>query len=171
MPTEQCVGVEDEEHRFPFLDATSEEDEPEAIGLRNGRCFDLTAQDNQLLAEQIIFGHAVGFVACQVGDRAENNRMAGGLGEVQESLFKKRNETAEQLGQPMKGSEHAVGLRESCQKLSNHFIQRSRGVKSQRDGVFSQHTMVWESNSSLFFLSGAVAAVLGGASFSFERVR
>jgi hypothetical protein len=41
-----------------------------------------------------------------------------GLGEMEEGLFKERNETVEQLGQLMKEGEHVVGLQKDCQKLS-----------------------------------------------------
>ncbi len=57
----------------------------------------------------------LGYAACQVGGEAQYNRMAGGLGEMQEGLFKRGNQTGEQLGEQMKGPEHVVGLPESCQ--------------------------------------------------------
>ncbi len=72
VPTKEGVGSEDEEYFFPVLDATSKKDKPEAIGVRNGRLFDLAVEDNQLLPEQSIFGDEVGSTACQVGGRAEN---------------------------------------------------------------------------------------------------
>ena len=124
-----------------MLDATGEEDEPEAIGLRKRGLFDLAvdAKRDELLTEQSIFGDEGSFTARQVGGRTENYRMAGRLAEVQENLFEERNETTDQLNKPMKEGKHVVGLRESSQKLSDDFIQRSNGVKSRTDGVFSQH--------------------------------
>ena len=73
MPTEECVGFEDEERLFPSFDAAGKEDEPEAISLRNGRLFDLAVKDNQLLAKQSVFSDQVGFTACQVGGSTEHN--------------------------------------------------------------------------------------------------
>lgn len=41
MPAEKRVGFEDAERLFPVLAAACKEDEPEAIGLREGGVFDL----------------------------------------------------------------------------------------------------------------------------------
>ncbi len=68
MPTEERVGLEDEQRLFPVLDATGEEDEPETIGLRKCRPFDLAVEDDELLAEQSIFGDEIGFAAYEVCD-------------------------------------------------------------------------------------------------------
>jgi hypothetical protein len=140
MPTEEGVGFEDKQGFLPVLDATREEDEPEAVGLRKGRLLDLTVRDDQLLPEQSILGDEVGFTACPVGGGAEHKRMAGWLSEIQKGLFKERNQTDEQLGEQMTEGEHVVGLQERCQKPSEDSIQRFIGVKSQTDEVFSQHS-------------------------------
>ena len=110
MPAEESVGFEDEQGILPVLDATREEDEPEAIGLRKGRLFYLAVQDDELLAEQRIFGDELGFTACEVGGGAENKRVTRGLGEMEKGLFKERNETNNALDRPMQGREHGVGL-------------------------------------------------------------
>ena len=68
----------------------------------------MAVKNNELLAEQGIFGDEVGFATCEVGGSAEHNRMAGRLAEVQEDLFKERNETNDQLKKPMKEGEHAI---------------------------------------------------------------
>jgi hypothetical protein len=140
MPTEHRIRFEDKQCVPPVLHAADEKDKPEAIGLRKSRLLDLTVKDNELLTKQGIFGHEVGFAACEVGGRAEYPRMAGRLSEMQESLFKARNATNDPLGKPMKESEHAARLQESCQKLSRECIQRSVGVKFSPNKVFSQHS-------------------------------
>ncbi len=142
VPTEQGVGFEDERGFLPVFDAAGEEDKPEAIGLRKGGFFDLAVKDDELLAEQCILGDEVGFATCEVSGSAENDRIAGRLGEVQEDLFKESNETTDQLNRPMKDGKHVVGLRERCQKLSDDCIQRFSGVKFRTDGVFSQHRFI-----------------------------
>lgn len=139
MPTEEGVGLEDEESLFPVLDVAGEEDEPEAIGLRNGGLFDLAVEDDKLLTEQRILGDEVGFGACKICGRAENDRMAGRLGEMQKGVFQERNKTNDQLKRPLKKGEPGVGLQDNCQKLSDDCIQRSNRGKSWTDGVFSQH--------------------------------
>lgn len=135
MPAEECVGLEDEERLFPVLDAAGEEDEPETIGLRKRGFFDLAVQDDELLTEQRIFSDELGFATRQVGSRAENQRMAGRLGEMKKGEFKEREQTAEEL------SEQVVRLPKDCQRLSADCSPRSNGVKFQTDGVFSQHRM------------------------------
>jgi hypothetical protein len=54
------------------------------------------------LNEERILGDKVGLATCEVYGGTENNRVMGGLGEMQEAVFKESAETAEQLGQPLK---------------------------------------------------------------------
>jgi hypothetical protein len=145
MPAQERVGFEDEEHISPILHATGEKDEPEAIGLRQRGLLDFTAKDDELLTEQRIFGDEIGFSACQVGGHAENYRMAGRLGKMQEGRFQERDESDNRLSEQMKEGEHVVGLQESYQKLSDDCIQRSNGVKSRTDGVFGSVPVTGES--------------------------
>ncbi len=49
----------------------------------------MAAEDVELLTEQRIFGDKVSLTTCQVGDGAENNRIAGRLGEGQKIVSKK----------------------------------------------------------------------------------
>jgi len=140
MLAQEGVGLEDQKAFFPIVDATGEEDEPEAIGLRKGRFVDLAVEDDQLLPKQGILGHAVRSAAREVGGGAENNRIARRLGEVQKGLSKERTQTGEQLGKQMKECVHVIGLQKSCQKLSADCI-RCTEVNFPWDGVFSQHKM------------------------------
>ncbi len=55
-------------------------------------------KDNQLLAEEGILGDKRGFAACQVSGEAQPNRMAGGLGEMQEGCFKASDQTDNKSG-------------------------------------------------------------------------
>ncbi len=99
MPAEERLRFDEEQSILPVPDATGEEDEPEAAGLRNGRLFDLPGKDNQLLAQHSIFGDEVGSTACQVSGRGEHQRMARRLEEMKKGLFKRRNQSAEELGE------------------------------------------------------------------------
>jgi hypothetical protein len=96
MATEKGIGFENEQGFLPILDATGEEDEPEAIRLRTGRLFDLAIKGNKLLVEKSILGDQVRLGASQVGGSATNHRMAGRLSEMQGSMFKEGDEMAEQ---------------------------------------------------------------------------
>ena len=65
MPAEQGVGFEDE-GVFPIPDVAGEKDEPEAIGGRDMRLFDLTVEEDQLLTEQGVLGDQFGFTPSEV---------------------------------------------------------------------------------------------------------
>lgn len=88
------------------LDATSEKNQPEAIGLSKERLADLAVEDDQLLPDQSILCDEIGFAARQVGGGAEHKRMAGGLGEMQAGLFKGRNQTDHQWDERMQEGMH-----------------------------------------------------------------
>jgi hypothetical protein len=100
MPTEEHVGLEDEERLLPVFDATGK-DEPETIGLRKGRLLNLAVKNDELLAEEGILGDQFGFTACHVDGSTEHNRMVGGLSEMQGGIFKESNETNDESGQPV----------------------------------------------------------------------
>ncbi len=106
MPAQQSVRFEEEERIFPVLDATNQEDEPKAIRLRKGWLVDSALQDDQLLPEQGVLGNEIGSAARQVGGDAEHKRMAGGLGEMPEGLFKRRDQTDNQLDEQMQEGRH-----------------------------------------------------------------
>jgi hypothetical protein len=101
MPTKEGVGFENEQRISPVLHATGEEDEPKAIRSRKGRLFNLAVQDNELLAKKYVLSYEVSFATSQVGDSAEDNRIARRLGEIQKGLFKSRNQTDNQLDEQM----------------------------------------------------------------------
>ena len=73
MPAEERLGFEDEERFFPIFEATSEEDEPEAIGLRNRRLFDLTVKDEQLLTQKCVLSDEVSCATREICDGAPYN--------------------------------------------------------------------------------------------------
>lgn len=78
----ECVGFEDQEAFFPVLNTTGEKDEPEVVGLRKGGLVDLTVEDHELLPEESILYNQFGSTAREVCGGAENNRVAGRLGEM-----------------------------------------------------------------------------------------
>ena len=94
-PAEESVGLENQKRFFPVFHAGSEEDEPETIRLRKGGLVDLAVEDDQLLPEQGILSDKVGFAAREVGGGAEHDRMTRGLGEMEESLFERREQADE----------------------------------------------------------------------------
>lgn len=139
MPAQQRVGFEDEQRIFPVTDATGEKHEPEAVGLGKRGFFDVAVKDDQLLTKESIFGNEFGSIAGEVCDSAENNRMAGGLGEMQKGLFKRRKRTDKWLEQQMQEGMHVGGLRKSSQKLSTDCIPCAMGVNFLSDEVSREH--------------------------------
>ena len=92
MPAEEYVGLENQKCFVPVFHTGSEKDEPEAVRLRKGGLFDLAVEDDQLLPEQGILGHEIGFAMREVSGGVEHNRMTRGLGEMEESLFERREQ-------------------------------------------------------------------------------
>ena len=64
-------------------------------------------QDDELLAEQSIFGDEVDFAPCEVCDGTEHNRVTRGLGEMEKGLFKESAQSDE-LGEQVKEDEHVA---------------------------------------------------------------
>ncbi len=106
MPAQEGVRFDDEERILPVFDATGEEDEPEPIGWREDGLFNLTVKDDKLLTKQSILGEEVGPTAGEVCGRAENDRMAGGLGEMQEGSVNGRNQTHHSSDEQMQKGRH-----------------------------------------------------------------
>jgi hypothetical protein len=107
MPTEERVGLEDEDGFLPVLHAAREEDQPETIGWRKGRLLDWAVKDDELLAEQGILGDEIGFTARKVYRSTEHNRVTGELGEMEKGVFEERNQTDDELCEQVKMGEHA----------------------------------------------------------------
>ena len=99
MPAQKSIGFEDQERVFPMLNATSEKDEPEAIGLCEARLFNLAVQDDQLLAEESILGDELRFASGQVGGCGECMRMTSRLSEMEERPFENREEMVAELAE------------------------------------------------------------------------
>ncbi len=68
----------------------------------------MAVEDDELLPEESILGNQLGSTACEVCSGAENNRVAGRLGEMQKGLLKRRNQMENQLGEHMNEVMHVV---------------------------------------------------------------
>jgi hypothetical protein len=56
-----------------MLNAADEKDKPKMIRMREARFFDLTVQDDELLAKQGAFGDQLGFASGKIGCQGERN--------------------------------------------------------------------------------------------------
>ncbi len=70
MPAEQGLGLEDQERFSPMREAMGQEQEPEAVGRGEARFLGLTAEDEELLAEEGILGNQVSFTEHEIDGRA-----------------------------------------------------------------------------------------------------
>jgi hypothetical protein len=55
MPTQKCVGLDYMKCLIPEFGAPCQQDKPETVAISQLRSFDLTAEDDQLLAKKGIF--------------------------------------------------------------------------------------------------------------------
>jgi hypothetical protein len=56
MPAEEVIGLTNVERLFPTANRPCKQDHEQPTRLRTGWSFDLTAEDDELLAEHRIFG-------------------------------------------------------------------------------------------------------------------
>ncbi len=78
-----------------MVNATSEQDEPEAIGWSEVRFLNLAVTDDELLPKNCIFSDELRFTSGQLGGCGECSRMTRELGETEASPFERGDETYE----------------------------------------------------------------------------
>jgi len=66
MPTYQCLWLNDEQHLFQGPNHPGQNHQEEPISSGECRAFDLSVEDNQLLAKERVFCHKFGLVARKV---------------------------------------------------------------------------------------------------------
>jgi hypothetical protein len=71
MPTKQCLRLDNEERLFPGPRHPSQEHQEQPIRLSVHRAFDLSTQDEELVAQQRVFREQFGFASGQIGERTE----------------------------------------------------------------------------------------------------
>ncbi len=59
--------------------------------------FDLTVEEDELLAEEGVLGDQLRFASEEVSRRGDRYRIVSGLREMEESVFESRDEAAEEL--------------------------------------------------------------------------
>ncbi len=65
-------------------------------------------KDNELLPKESVLGDEFGFATREVSGGSDDERITARLGEMQEGLFKGRNQTENQLGEHMNEDMHVV---------------------------------------------------------------
>ncbi len=68
MPAQNCLGLDNEERRFPVLQPACEQDEKRTIEAREARSVDRAVENDKLLAEQGVFDDQLPLASGQVTD-------------------------------------------------------------------------------------------------------
>jgi len=68
MPPEKCVWLHDQEGLLPGTNEPGQQDQEQAIGPGERWPFHLPLEDDQLLSQEGIFGHELGFASAKVGE-------------------------------------------------------------------------------------------------------
>lgn len=88
MPTEQRIGLDDQEGLFPVGDTTSEGQEPEAVALVEVRSFDLTLKNQELMTQESIFSEELRATEWQIAKSSDEQGAAGRVGQGTEELIR-----------------------------------------------------------------------------------
>ncbi len=70
MPTQDCLGFDNEEGLVPVLESAGEQDEETTLGSCEVWTFDRAVKDDELLAEQRVFNDQFALTPAQVCHRA-----------------------------------------------------------------------------------------------------
>jgi len=79
MPTEEGVGLDDEEGLFPERRRPGQEKEPESVPIAELMAFGVALQDDQLVPEECVLGDKIGFAANRILCRPCNQRARAGF--------------------------------------------------------------------------------------------
>ena len=71
MPAQSCLWLDDEERLFPGPNHSCQENEEQAIGFRAYWPFHLSPEDDELLAQEGIFGDELGLASAKIGEGGE----------------------------------------------------------------------------------------------------
>ena len=79
MPTQNRIGLDNEQRLLPERSGASEQQEFDAIEVIELRTLALALKDDELLAQKGVFGDEIGFAASQVGCRSTCQRQGVGF--------------------------------------------------------------------------------------------
>ena len=71
MPAQSCLWLDDEERLFPGPNHSCQENEEQAIGFRAYWPFHLSPDDDEVLAQEGIFGDELGLASVKIGEGGE----------------------------------------------------------------------------------------------------
>jgi hypothetical protein len=74
VPPQKCLWLDDEKRLFPGPNGSCQQHQEHPIGLLANRSFDLSAEDNERLSEECVFGHEFGLVSGKVSHGSQLER-------------------------------------------------------------------------------------------------
>ena len=100
MPAQQGIGLDNVERLLPELSTASQPQQAEAVTVGQSGTFDLTVEDDELLAEHGVFGDEVGSAAGHIYQRSDDEGRGGWFGPLSDPV-------AEVFAEFEKMSDHA----------------------------------------------------------------
>jgi hypothetical protein len=89
MPTQERLRLNNEKRLLPGPNHPCEKHQEHPIRLGVCGSFDLSAEDNQLLAEECIFRHEFGLASGKVSQRSQNERGVGWFGPIDKAVLER----------------------------------------------------------------------------------
>lgn len=84
MPAENSLRLDNEERLPPVLKLAGKQDEEAALRASEVRAVDRTVEDDELLAQEEVLSHQLGFTASEVSDSTERGAMRDRLGRARD---------------------------------------------------------------------------------------
>jgi hypothetical protein len=108
MPPQERLWLDDEKRLLPCSSHACQSHQKHAIGARASRSFDLSAQDNQLLAQERMFCHTLGRASGKVSQRSQDESGVGWFGPVDETVVERLKVKACQTRDEGENPRHSV---------------------------------------------------------------
>jgi hypothetical protein len=102
------VFLNDEEGLFPGPNHACQKHQEHAVRFGTCRSFHVSAQDNQLLAQECVFCHEFGLASSKVGQRSQEKSGVGWFGPVEETMVERLKAKAYQTRDEGENPLHSV---------------------------------------------------------------
>ncbi|HEX4204702.1 MAG TPA: hypothetical protein VHZ51_11025 [Ktedonobacteraceae bacterium] len=110
MPAQQRLGLDQEQRLLPRSDHPDEEYQAQSIHLPADGSFDLSMQNDQLLAQERVFSQQFGFASGQIGKSANDKRGCRRFDPIQETFLERKQARTNALLDQGKHTEHKWNL-------------------------------------------------------------
>jgi hypothetical protein len=108
MPSQERPWLNNDKRLFLCSSHSCQQHQKHAICSRASRSFDLSAEDNQLLAQERIFCHKLGLASGKVSQRSQYESDVGWFGPVDETVVERLKAKACQTRDESENPSHSV---------------------------------------------------------------